>query len=81
MNDRIEYDAECDLHCTDNDKTASAKVMSFKLKDILTVVIAESKLVMKYNKLHDVYIGSLFGREFTTKGPKYYEHKEFRRTR
>jgi hypothetical protein len=69
------------LFCVDNDKTATAEVMNFRPQDSLTVVLAESKMVMKYNKAHDVYIGSLFGREFTSKGPKYYEHKEFRRSR
>jgi hypothetical protein len=78
---RTEHEDTCTLHCTDNDKTAEATVMNFRQGDGLTVVLAESKIVMKYNKQHDIYIGSLMGLEFTTKGPKYYEVNEFRRTR
>lgn len=78
---RVEHDTQCEIHCTDNDKTVTVEVMNFRPQDGLTVILAESKLIMKYNKAHDVYIGSLMGREFTTRGPKYYEHKEFRRTR
>jgi hypothetical protein len=75
---RVEYDETCELHCTDNDKTATATVVNFRQGDGLTVFIADSKLVMKYNKAHDIYIGSLMGMEFTTKGPKYYEFKQGR---
>jgi len=75
---RVEFESECDLFCTDNDKTAKAQVLNFRLHDGLTCYLAESKIIMKYNKQHDVYIGNLFGREFTTKGPKYYEVKSGR---
>lgn len=78
---RINHDNKCELYCTDNDKTAVAEVMNFRPEESLTVVLAESKIVMRHNKVNNIYVGSLFGKEFTTKGPKYYEHKEFRRTR
>ena len=76
---RIEYDETCELHCTDNDKTVTAEVMNFRLHDGLTVSLVGNKIVMKYNKQHDVYIGSTMGMEFTTKGPKYYEFRTGRR--
>lgn len=75
---RVEYDKECELFCIDNDKTAKAQVLNFRLHDGLTCYLAESKLVMKYNKRHDLYIGSLMGMEFHTKGPKYYEVRQGR---
>jgi hypothetical protein len=78
---RVEHDDKCKLYCTDNEKTVTAEVMHFRPQDGLTVVLAESKIVMKYNKQHDIYIGGLMGMEFTTKGPKYYEVNDFRRTR
>ena len=72
----INHEDTCELYCVDNDKTVVAEVINFRLEDGLTAYLADSKLVMKYNKKHDVYIGSLMGREFTTKGPKYYEVKQ-----
>ena len=74
----IHYDNTCDLYCTDNEKTVSVEVVNFRPKDGLTVVLAESKLVMKYKKNTDVYVGNLMGREFTSKGPKFYETKQGR---
>jgi len=70
---RIEFENECDLYCIDNEKTVKAQVLNFRLEDGLTCYLADSKLVMKYNKRHDLYIGSLMGMEFHTKGPKYWE--------
>ena len=70
---RIEYDKTCTLYCTDNEKTAEASVVNFRQGDGLTVYLAESKIVMKYNKRHDIYVGNLLGMEFTTKGPTFYE--------
>jgi len=75
----IHYDNECSLYCTDNEKTVSVVVMHFRPEDGLTVVIADSKLVMKYKKTTKLYIGNLMGMEFTTSGPKYYETKKGRR--
>ena len=75
---RIEYDKTCTLLCTDNDKTAVGEVLNFRLNDGLTAFVAGNKIIMKYNKRHDIYIGSLMGMEFTTKGPKYYEIQQGR---
>lgn len=75
---KIEHENTCELFCVDNDKTATADILHFRPQDGLTAFIADSKLVMKYNKAHDIYIGSLMGMEFTTKGPKYYELKQGR---
>lgn len=75
----IHYDNTCDLYCTDNEKTVSAEVVNFRPEDGLTVVLAESKLVMKYKKNTDIYVGNLMGMEFTSKGPKFYETKQGRR--
>jgi len=75
---RIEYDKTCNLYCTDNEKTTTAEVVHFRPEDGLTVVIAQSKLVMKYKKTAGVYIGNLMGMEFTSEGPKYYEVKQGR---
>lgn len=72
---RVEFDKECELFCIDNDKTVTAEVLHFRLHDGLTCFLADSKLIMKYNKHHNEYIGTLMGREFTTKGPNYWEVK------
>lgn len=75
---RVEYEDKCELYCVDNEKTVSAEVVNFRPEDGLTVVLAESKLVMKYKKNTDIYVGTLMGMEFVSKGPKYYEMKQGR---
>ena len=75
---RVQYDNTCDVLCTDNDKTATAEVENFRPQDGLTVVVATNRIIMKYKKTADVYVGSLMGMEFTSKGPKYYEIKNGR---
>lgn len=75
---RIEHEDTCDVFCVDNGKTVSTTVMHFRKGEVLTVVLAESKLIMKYKSTGDVYVGSMMGYEFTTKGPKVWEYKEGR---
>jgi hypothetical protein len=75
----IHHEETCELHCTDNDKTVTADVSHFRLHDGLTVYLLGNKIVLKYNNRHDIYVGNLMGKEFTTKGPKYYETKQGRR--
>ena len=70
---RVEYNDKCELFCVDNDKTVTAEILNFRLHDGLTCYLAESKITLKYNKQHDVYIGNLMGREFTSQGPEYWE--------
>jgi len=79
---QIEFEGKCDLHCTDNDKNVLAEVVDLKPEMYLTVYVADSKIVMQYNKRHNVYIGSLLGREFTTQGPKFWDTgRDIRRVR
>jgi hypothetical protein len=70
---RVDFEGECDLYCIDNDKTVTAQVADFHLEEKLTCYLADSKMYLTYNKRHGLYIGSLMGREFHTKGPEYVE--------
>ena len=74
----IQHDKTCSVTCTDNGKTVDAEVMHFRHMDGLTVVIATNKIVMKYKKNSDIYVGNLMGMEFTSKGPNYYDVKQGR---
>ena len=67
----IYYEGECDVHCTDTDKTVNGHITSFK-PELYLIVTLESKVIMnlQYNKQHDVYIGSMAGLEFQSNGPK-----------
>ena len=75
----IKFDKHCEVTCTDNDNTVTAEVEHFRQGDGLTVVVATNKIIMKYNKRHDIYVGNLLGMEFTSKGPKYYDIKQGRK--
>jgi len=75
----IQHDQTCKIVNTRTEVEVDAEVAHFRPQDGLTVVIATNKIIMKYNKRHDIYIGNAMGMEFTTKGPKYYETKQGRR--
>ena len=74
----IEYDKTCTLTNTRTEVSVEAEVTNFRPEDGLTVVIAANKIVLKYNKMHNIYIGNSMGMEFTSTGPKYYNTKNGR---
>jgi len=64
------YKDTCTVHCTDKDKDLSADVLSFKPgKSLIVVVSQELRITMSYVPKHKIYVGTLSGLEFTTKGP------------
>ena len=63
------YEDKCKVTCTDNDKTVTADVMSYNPKNILMIILGESKIGMKWNG-RSVYVGNALGMEFTSKGPE-----------
>ena len=69
----IKYEDSCKITNTATDIEVDADVMNFRLEDGLTVAVAGNKIVLKYNKKHNIYIGNALGMEFTSKGPKYYD--------
>jgi|TARA_B100002019_G_scaffold228798_1_gene202130 hypothetical protein len=62
------FSDKCQVTCTDNDKTVTADVMSYRPRDLLMVLLAETKVGMKWNG-RSVYVGNAMGYEFTSKGP------------
>ena len=63
------FSDKCNVTCTDNDKTVTADVMSYRPKEMLMVLLAETKVGMKWNG-RSVYVGNAMGYEFTSKGPE-----------
>ena len=66
---RSQYEDKCKVTCTDNDKTVTADIMSYRPKQMLMVLLGESKIGMKWNG-RSVYVGNALGMEFTSKGPE-----------
>ena len=66
---RQQFEDKCQVTCTDNDKTVTADIMSYRPKDTLTIILGESKIGMKWNG-RQVYVGNALGMEFTSKGPE-----------
>ena len=60
---------KCQVTCTDNNKTVTADVMSYRPRDMLMIILGESKIGMKWNG-RSVYVGNAMGYEFTSKGPE-----------
>lgn len=76
----IHFDDKVIIECTDTDRKVEAEVLSFREHDILSVSIQRSiKLIMKYNAIKQVYIGTQSGLEFITKGPEKFITKHTRR--
>ncbi len=61
----------CNIHCTDNKKTMEVDILDFKPQQFLSVSVNKSiRLNLKYMDNQELYVGSMAGLEFTTKGPK-----------
>ena len=65
---REDFNEQCEVTCTDNDRTVTANVMFYTPKQNLTVILGESKVVLKWNGRR-VYVGNALGMEFTSTGP------------
>ena len=66
-----EYESKCDVSCTDSGVLQKAEVHKFKPNDYLEIVIQGVVVALHYNG-HNLYVGSKFGMEFTSYGPKKY---------
>ena len=67
----IKYEDTAKVLCVDNGQTVDADVLDFKPQVLLSISLQKSiKLVLKYNTKVDEYQGELYGRTFTSKGPK-----------
>lgn len=65
------FDEKCTIYCTDNKKTMEVDILDFKPKQFLSVSVNKSVRVnLKYMDKQELYVGSMAGLEFTTKGPK-----------
>jgi len=70
MNKNVRYNDECDITCTENNRTVRAEVLDFRPESVLTCSLnRQVKVVLHYNSKHKQYVGSMGGMEFTTVGP------------
>lgn len=67
---RIVHENTCTINCTDTGKDAEADVVSFNNESRLVVNVAGNDIHMNYAGKHGIYVGSMSGLEFTSKGPK-----------
>jgi hypothetical protein len=64
------YEDVCVIHNTDRDKEFDAEILTFSPGKILVVSLERSlKITMPYQERVDIYVGSVHGMEFTSKGP------------
>ena len=67
----IKYEETAKVTCVDNGQTVDADILEFKPQVMMSISLQKSiKLVLKYNINFDEYQGELYGRTFTSKGPK-----------
>jgi|ETNmetMinimDraft_22_1059887.scaffolds.fasta_scaffold49363_3 hypothetical protein len=64
------YAQETLVECTDNGKSITADVDSFQPGKYLSVVMNTVKVSLQYQDLGKIYVGSMGGLEFISKGPK-----------
>ena len=64
------YEETCVVHCTDNGNELIVDILNFNPEKYLDVSVNKQiKLNMRYDPKHHIYVGSMTGLEFTTKGP------------
>lgn len=64
------YAETCTLHCTDNDNVLEGEILNFRPEAYLDVSVnRELKIKLRFDSNHKIYVGSMSGYEFTTKGP------------
>ena len=64
------YAQETLVECTDNGKSITADVDNFQAGKFLSVIINSVRVNLQYQDLGDLYVGSMGGLEFVSKGPK-----------
>lgn len=67
----IKYEETCQVTCVDNGQVAQADVLDFRPQVLLSVSLQKSiKVILKYHAKSGEYQGDMFGRTFTSMGPK-----------
>ena len=74
---RISTDKLVEITNVSTGKTENANIGAFKEKNLLEVFIAGNKILMKYKPTADMYIGSIYGMEFQSKGPNTTDIKDW----
>jgi len=64
------YAYDCMVNCTDTGNDVNAEVVLFQPGSRLSVSVQGMKIMLTYNKQHDIYIGNSAGLEFQSNGPK-----------
>jgi|TARA_Y100000389_G_scaffold204382_1_gene256617 hypothetical protein len=64
------YAQETLVECTDNGKSITADVDNFQPGEYLSVIMNTVKVSLQYQSLGEMYVGSMGGLEFISKGPK-----------
>jgi|TARA_B100001094_G_scaffold2109_1_gene1873 hypothetical protein len=75
---RVTTDTVVDIENVSTGKVQEANVGMFKEGEMLETFIVGNRLILKYKKTADMYIGSLYGMEFQTKGPDVRTVKDWR---
>ena len=67
----IRYEDTAKITCVDNGETVTAEILEFKPEVLMSVSLERKiKLTLKYNVKNLEYQADLYGRTFTSKGPK-----------
>lgn len=64
------YAKECIVECIDNGKQVEAEVGRFEPLKSLQVYMNTVKVNLKYNSKQSIYVGTQFGMDFVSEGPK-----------
>jgi hypothetical protein len=75
---KITTDTFVEITNVSNGKKENASIGMFKENEVLEVFIVGNRILMKYKPSANMYIGSIYGIEFQSKGPKVDEIKDFR---
>lgn len=67
----IKYAETCQVTCVDNGEVVTADILDFKPQVLLSISLNKAiKMILKYHAKADAYQGDMYGRTFTSNGPK-----------
>jgi len=75
---RVTTDTCVEIENVQTGKKENASIGMFKEENMMEVFIVGNRLVLKYKKSAGMYIGSIYGMEFQSKGPDMANVKEWR---
>ena len=79
MNQQTRFDDVCEVKNIKTGLTVTGEILTFREKEFITLTINRAvKLRLNWNERAKVYVGSMAGMEFESRGPRAYTYRTSR---